>query len=232
MSYLGLDQKPESNNLENNASSLLVRPITVLVVDDHALIRAAISQVLKSQPEVKQVVMAHNYAEADAQVAKLHPDIIWFDLHIAGCNSIEEIHRLRRLSPTSRLMALADVQNEQEAFEAIMAAAQGYRSKQDVDPNEVMTVIHMIYHNEIVLRPTMMTRLVERLRVAAMPLWRSESGSGNHVVLREAKPSELDQLTVRERQVLQLISQGHRDRDIAEGLCISEKTVQKHVQSI
>jgi len=154
------------------------------------------------------------------------------DMHIARSDSIAEIRRLRKLSPDSRIMALADVEDEQEAFAAIMAGAQGYRSKQDVDPSEVMAMIRMICCGEFVLRPALLTRLMQRLRAAAMPLWGSENGPGYRTLLRNMEFNGLAQLTTREREVLQLISQGHRDRDIAEGLGISEKTVQKHVQSI
>jgi DNA-binding NarL/FixJ family response regulator len=201
-------------------------------VDDHALIRAAISQVLTSQPEVRLVATAKNYAEAEQQAAKLYPDIIWLDMHIARGDGIAEIRRLRQLSPNSHIMALADVEDEQEAFAAIMVGAQGYRSKQDVDPDDIMTMIHTICRNEFVLRPVLMARLMQRLRSAALPLWGAKSGPTCRVLLHNGESNGLGQLTTREREILQLISQGYRDRDIAEGLHISEKTVQKHVQSI
>jgi DNA-binding NarL/FixJ family response regulator len=232
MSHTPLDQESEGSFLDNGVSTLLMRSITVLVVDDHALVRAAISHVLTSQPEIKRVVTAQNYAEAREQVAKLYPDIIWLDMHIARSDSIAEIRRLRKLSPDSRIMALADVEDKQEAFAAIMAGAQGYRSKQDVDPSEVMAMIRMICRGEFVLRPALLTRLMQRLRNVAMPFWGSENGPGYRTLLRNTEFNGLAQLTTREREILQLISQGYRDRDIAEGLHISEKTVQKHVQSI
>src|SRR5579884_2147919 len=131
MSYLRLDQLSQSSLTETDPSTPTARPVSVLVVDDHALIRAAMSQLLSSQREIKQVVSSQNYAEAEA--SRLHPDIIWLDMHVAHSDSIAEIHRLRRLSPDSRIVALADVEDEQEAFAAIMAGAQGYRSKQDID---------------------------------------------------------------------------------------------------
>src|SRR5579864_5785789 len=232
MSYLSLDQVSESSLVETNPSAPTVSPISVLVVDDHALIRAAISQVLSVQHEVKLVVSSQNYTEAEAQTSKLRPDIIWLDMHVAHSDSIAEIHRLRRLSPDSRIVALADVEDEQEAFAAIMAGAQGYRSKQEVDFDDIMSMIHALCRGEFVLRPELLTRLMQRLRAAAMPLWGIDNGLGSRVLLRSGNIDRLVHLTTREREVLQLISQGLRDRDIAGGLHISEKTVQKHVQSI
>jgi len=232
MTYLRPNPEPECALLETESSNLLVRPVSILVVDDHALIRKAISQVLASQSEIELVVVAQNYAEAEELTAKMHPDVIWLDMHVTNGDSIAEIRRLRRLSPDSRILALADVEDEQEGFAAIMAGAQGYRSKQDVDPDEIIPMIDMLCHNELVLRPSLLTRVVQRLRTEAMPLWGSERDGGNRKLLREMEYNGLAHLTTREREILQLISQGYRDRDIAEGLHISEKTVQKHVQSI
>jgi two-component system nitrate/nitrite response regulator NarL len=218
--------------MENKAPTVLVRPITVLVVDDHPLVRSAISHALSSQPEIKLVVTVQNYTEAEEQASQLLPDIIWLDMHITHGDSIAEIRFLNKLSPSSRIMVLSDREDEQEAFAAIMMGAQGYRSKQDVDPEEMMTMIHALCRGELVLRPVLLMCLVGRLRSAAMPLWGSESGLGYRTLQPSASLNGLAQLTAREREILQLISQGYRDRDIAKGLCISEKTVQKHVQSI
>jgi len=232
MSHTPPDQPSENAYLDNSVSTLPIRSITVLVVDDHALVRAAISQVLSSQSEIQCVVEAQDYATAQEQVAKLYPAIILLDMHIARSDNIAAIRCLRKLSPDSRIIALADVENEQEAFAAIMAGAQGYRSKQDVDPGDIMAMIQMLCRGELVLRPALMTRLVERLRAAALPLWGTESGGGSRAARSNAELHWLVELTTREREVLQLISQGYRDRDIAQGLHISEKTVQKHVQGI
>jgi DNA-binding NarL/FixJ family response regulator len=232
MHYQLLDQKSAENLVTAENSMSLGEPVSVLVVDDHALIRVAISQVLTPHPEVKLVVTAQDYAGAEEQAAKIFPDIIWLDLRIANADGVAEIRRLRKISPDSRIIALADIEDEQEAFAVIMAGAQGYRSKQDVDPGEIMSMIQMLCQGEFVLRPVLLTRLLQRLRTEAMPLWNFENGSSRRGLLRDVEYNGLSQLTTREREVLQLISQGYRDRDIADGLRISEKTVQKHVQSI
>jgi len=231
MTALCLEQETEQRFPAMNTSTLL-RPITVLIVDDHALVRSAISQALTCQSEVEHVLVAQDYAQAEAQVTEGHPDIIWLDLHVAHCTSNAEIGRLRQLAPAARIMALADVEDEQEAFVAIMAGAQGYRSKQDVDPGEIMTIIHKLCHDEFVLRPELLARLMQRLRTAALPLWGSEHGLGRPPFVATAASPGLAELTLREREVLQLISQGYRDREIAVGLHIAQSTVQKHVQNI
>jgi DNA-binding NarL/FixJ family response regulator len=210
----------------------MMMPITVLIVDDHALVSALISQALTSQPEIKHVVTAQSYAEAERQAVIFSPDLIWLDLHIASFKGIAEIQRLRKLAPAARIVTLADVEDQQEAFAAIMAGAQGYHSKQDLEPGEIIAMIQVLCRGEIVLRPELLTRVMRRLRDAALSLWGSEIGSRPRRFLSHTSLERLAQLTTREREILQLISQGYRDRDIATDLFISEKTVQKHVQSI
>jgi DNA-binding NarL/FixJ family response regulator len=228
-----LDPAPEAKpHVLENETSLVPRPLTVLIVDDHPLVRSALSRALACQLEVEHIILAQDNAEAEQQAAHFHPEIIWLDLHIAHTHGSAEISHLRQLSPASRILALSDVEDEQEAFAAIMAGVQGYRSKEDLDPGEIMPIIHMLCREEFVLAPWLLTRLLQRLRAAALPLWGSEQRSARHPFVRQAASTGLAELTAREREILQSIRQGFRDREIAAGLCISEKTVQKHVQSI
>lgn len=227
MSYLSLDQEAKSGT-HQDGHSMLDRAVTVLVVDDHALVRAVMCQVLTSQPGVERVVSVSNYLDAETEAVQLQPDIIWLDMHIAHSDSVAEVRRLRTLTPHSRIIALADVEDEQEAFAAIMTGAQGYCSKQDVEPGDIISMLQIVCRGELAMRPVLLTRLVQRLRAAALPLWGAENGA----LLRNMEYDGFVQLTTREREILQLLSQGYRDRYIAQGLHISVKTVQKHVQNI
>jgi two-component system NarL family response regulator len=179
MSYLDPAQESDQLFIESTASPL-PGPLTVLIVDDHALVRSAIGQVLAAQSEIEHIIMARNYADAEEQTAQLHPDIIWLDLHVAHVDSSAEIDRLKKLSPASRIIALADVEDEREALAAIMAGAHGYRSKQDVHQDEIMPIIRGLCRNELVLCPKLVMPLIRRLREAALPLWEAESGWNRH----------------------------------------------------
>jgi DNA-binding NarL/FixJ family response regulator len=181
MSYLDPAQESDQLSVES-AASPLPGPLTVLIVDDHALVRSAIGQVLAAQSEIEHIIMARNYADAEEQTAQLHPDIIWLDLHIANADSSAEIERLKKLSPASRIIALADIEDEQEAFAAIMAGAHGYRSKQDVHQDEIMPIIRRLCRNELILCTKLVIPLIRRLRAAALPLWEAESGWNRHSV--------------------------------------------------
>ena len=152
---------------------------------------------------------------------------------MARSDGLAELGRLRKLAPASGIMALTDVEDEQEAFAAIMAGAQGYRSQQDIDPGEIMTMIQMLGRGEFVLRPMLLAHLLEHLRDAAIrPLGTSQNQPDALGLLHNVEPKKLAELTTRGREVLQLINQGFRNRDIAKRLHISEKTVHKHIQSI
>src|SRR5260370_7718302 len=140
MSHLTLAREAENAFLEASTSTVPLRHIIVMVVDDHPLIRSAFGQALTPQPEVKLVVTVHDYTEAEAQVAQLQPDTIWLDMHIAHGDGIAEIHRLRKLYPGSRVIALADVADEQEPFAAIMTDPPARTSHTDGDPAELISI--------------------------------------------------------------------------------------------
>ncbi len=232
MSYLHIEGEANKFPITISNPPLLSQSVTVLVVDNHALVRSAVSQALGSHPEIKLVITAQDYGQAEERATQQKIDVIWLYMHIANKNGISEIRRLRQMAPSAHILALSDEEDEQESFEAIMAGAQGYCSKQDVDIDDIIAIIRKLCRDEFVLSPTLLTRLMQRLRAAAMPLWGSENDLGPRGVMRNGTYDGLAHLTTREREILQLISQGCRDRDIAEGLHISEKTVQKHVQSI
>ena len=232
MSHAGLEQEQVGKYLETKSASTPEKTLTVMIVDDHVLIRQAFVRILSAQSGIERIVVAQDYVEARDQAAKQRPDIIWLDIHTGHADGIAEVSTLRRIVPASRIIILADLEDEQEAFAAVMAGAQGYRSKQDLDESDIASAIPMLYRGEFVLRAPLYARLVQRLRSAALPLWGAENGNRSHPLVRNSRMNGLAQLTAREREILQLISQGYRDHDIAKGLHISEKTVQKHVQSI
>ena len=209
---------------------MLMTETIVLVADTSDHIRTMISRALTSQPAIKLVVTAQNNTEAEKQTAQLFPNIIWLEMSIGQSDGIAEIYRLKKLSPASRILAIADEEDEQQAFAAIMAGAQGYRSKKDIGPDEIISIIKMLLHGEFVLHPALLIRLMQRLRATA--LGGSEHISGSDALQFSREFNALAQLTAREREIFQLISQGYRDRDIARSLHISKKTVLKHVQNI
>jgi len=147
---------------------MLVTNLTVLVVDTHARSRTATSRALTSQPAIKLVVKAQNYTIAEKYTAQLSPDIIWFKLKAGQSDSIAEIYRLKKLSPTSHIMAITAKEDEQEAFAAIIAGAQGYGLLTSNDPDQLIPSIQMLCRGEFALPPNLRMSLMQRLRAAAL----------------------------------------------------------------
>lgn len=154
-----------------------VASLTVLVVDAHAPSRMAISQALTYQPAIKLVATAQNYSVAEKLTAQLSPDIIWLDLNSGQPDGIAEIHRLKKLSAASRIMAITAKEDEQEAFAAILAGAQGYRSQASIDAVQLMSSIQVLCRDEFVFPPKLRKRLLQRLRAAALSGFEEVLGS-------------------------------------------------------
>jgi DNA-binding NarL/FixJ family response regulator len=204
--------------------------VTILVVDARNHVRTAIVYALASQSEPKLVVTAQNYAEAEEQAAQLCPDIVWLEMNIGQADGIAEIRRLKNLSPNSRILAIADEEEEQEAFAAIMAGAQGYRSLGAIDPGEIASLVQVLTRDEYILHPGLLLHLMRRLRATAL----GESGKdpGSSAIQFGWEFNKLALLTARERQIFQSIGQGQSESDIAGSLHISQKSVRRHVRSI
>lgn len=203
-----------------------VNNITVLVVDSRNHISIAIGQMLTPQPPIKLVVTVQNYAEAEEQAAQLCPDIIWLEMNTEQSNGIAEIRRLKNLSPNSRIIAIADEEEEQEAYAAIMAGAQGYGSLGDITPDEITSMVQMLCRDEFILHPKLLLNLMQRLRATALGEF------GSPALQLNGKFNKLAQLTTRERVIFQSIGQGQSENDIARSLHITQNAVRRHVRSI
>lgn len=146
---------------------MLIANITVLVVGAQAYLGAAIGQALHDQPTIK-LVITEDYAEAEKQTAQLYPQIIWLQMNMGHSDGMAEIRRLKQLSPASRLIVLVAEEDEQEAFAALMAGAQGYCSTQQLEPDAILSSIQLLCRDTFVLPPALRVRLLQRLRATAL----------------------------------------------------------------
>lgn len=201
-----------------------------MIVDTQASLGTAITQALTSAPAMKLVVMAQDYAEAEKLVAQLSPAIIWLEINSGHDDAIAEIRRLKEISPISRILVITDKENEQEAFAAIMAGAQGFRSRKTLDPEEIPSLLQMLLHDECVIRPALLLPLMQSLRSVALSL--PEQAADPRPAQFNSSNDERTQLTNRERAIVQFIRQGYRDSDIARLLHLSERAVRRLVQRI
>jgi NarL family two-component system response regulator LiaR len=202
--------------------------IKVLIVDDHAVVRQGLRTFLELQDNVSsddpsalpiQVVgEAANGAEAVKLARDLRPDVVLLDLVMPEMDGIEATPKIIADSPRSRVIILTSFGEEDRVFPAIRAGAQGYLLK-DIAPDDLVQAVRAAHLGQVQLHPDIARTLM--LAVAA----KEQSPAG-----QPAAPFE--ELTERELEVLRLIAGGFNNREIAEKLVISTKTVKTHVSNI
>jgi len=189
-------------------------PITVLIVDDHALVRQGVRAFLETQPGISVVADVGSGAEALQAGEDLAPDVALMDLIMPEMDGVEATRRLKRVSPHTQVIILTSYHQDEHIFPAIRAGAISYLLK-DVDARELAEAIRRAARGEATLHPQVAARVVQEIHGAS---------------LTSANP--FTDLSDRELEVLKLIAAGGSNMEIAERLVISEKTVKSHVSNI
>src|SRR5208283_1958545 len=188
------------------------RPIRVLVIDDHRMLREALRAVFANEDGIE---MAGETADALAGIelaVKTRPDVILLDIELAGISGIQAAYRLRQQAPASKVLILSGHQDEEYVLEAFgNAGAAGYLLKGDEGGAELLSAIRAVAAGKRYISPTVAPIVLDKLRKG------QQDGGGDGGVL-----------TGREREILRLIAQGASIKEIAKTLGISPKTVQVH----
>lgn len=188
-------------------------PITVLLVDDHAVIRQALRMLLESRPEIRVVGDAENGRTAIQAVEKLRPNVVLMDVVMPGLNGIEATRHIRRLARASRVVMLSGFVDEDQLVDALRAGASGYLLKTS-DVAELILAIQTVHRGNTYYS----SQLSDGYDLAEIAFQAHRRGVRNGI----------EMLTNREREVLQLVAEGHSNQSIAEQLRISIKTVEAH----
>jgi two-component system, NarL family, response regulator LiaR len=189
-------------------------PITVLIVDDHLLVRQGVRAFLETQPDIRVLGDAGSGNEAIQLATELVPDVVLMDLVMPGMDGVEATRLLRRASPRSQVLVLTSYHQDEHIFPAIRAGALSYLLK-DVSPVELAEAVRKAARGEAVLHPRIAARVVQELHGA-----------------RTEAFNPFSDLSERELEVLRLIADGMGNGEIAQRLVISEKTVKSHVSNI
>ena len=185
--------------------------IRILLVDDHTILREGIRSLLEMQADFEVVAEAENGRQAVDLVRQLKPDVVLMDIAMPLLNGIHATEQIRRETRCSHILILSQHESEEYIRRALAAGASGFLLK-DTDTTELVNAIRAVYRGESILSPA-----VTRLVIEDYLRW------------GDIQPADTsDGLTPREREVLQLIAEGYTNKQIAEILCISIKTVQAH----
>ncbi len=192
-------------------------PVRILLVDDHAVVRAGLRMLLAADPELQIVGEAENGAQALQLTEDLEPDVVLMDISMPDMNGIEATRRIKERQPDVAVLALTMHEDDQYFFEMLAAGAAGYVPKRAA-PNDLISAIHAVQKGGVFLFPSVARALVHDY------LQRSTHAGD--------VGRSFDALTDREREVLTLIAQGLSNQDIADQLVISAKTVNRHRENI
>ncbi len=192
----------------------MAESITVLIVDDHKVVRQGVRAFMDTQPDITVVGEAESGEEAIRLVEEHAPDVIIVDLVMPGMDGVEVTRLVKQASPRTQAIVLTSYHQDEHIFPAIRAGALSYLLK-DVGPGELAEAVRKAADGEAVLHPRVASRVVQELHGA-----------------RQDTPNPFTELSERELEVLCLIADGLNNADIAKKLVISEKTVKSHVSNI
>ena len=187
---------------------------TIVIVDDHALFRAGVRAEVEGLLEV--VGEAGAVEEAVRVIGELRPDVVLLDVHMPGGGGVEVIRQVARTSPAQRFLALSVSDAAEDVIAVVRAGARGYVTKSISGP-ELAEAVTRVREGDAVFSP----------RLAGFVL----DAFAGEVEAAEVDP-ELDQLTMREREVLRLIARGYMYKEVALNLGISARTVEAHVSAV
>jgi DNA-binding NarL/FixJ family response regulator len=188
-----------------------IKPVRVILADDHTLVRAGIRALLEKLPEVTVLAEAGNGREA-LELVRIHkPDVVLMDITMPGLNGLEAATRMAREFPGVRVIILSMHNNEEYYWRALKTGAAGYLLKKAATA-ELAVALQRVVHGEIYLSREISSRLLKKFPLQEIA----------------GKKSPFEQLTGRQREILQLIAEGQNTKEIAEILKVSPKTVEYH----
>ncbi|WP_324715664.1 response regulator transcription factor [Carboxydochorda subterranea] len=190
------------------------RQVRILVADDHEVVRIGLRSLLERIPEFAVVGEADTGSRAVELTDSLQPDVVVMDIRMPELNGVEACRRIKERHPGVKVIMLTSYPDDEAVFGAVMAGASGYVLK-EVNSMDLVDAIRTVARGESLLDPSVTGKLLDRVR---------------NMTAEEAQPHE--KLNPQERRILALIAEGKTNREIAETLYLSEKTVRNYVSMI
>jgi len=184
----------------------------VLVADDHAIVRQGLRAILDTEPDIEVVGEAADGREAVRKALALHPDVVVMDVSMPRMNGLEATARIAKASASVKIVALTMHSSEEYVYSLLKAGARGYLLKESVS-SDLIEAIRAVQAGGTYLHPSISTKIVD----GYLKKKHTRAGGGM-----------MDVLSAREREILQLIAEGHTNKEIAGLLVLSVKTIENH----
>jgi DNA-binding NarL/FixJ family response regulator len=189
--------------------------IRVLVADDQSMVRAGFRMLLAGEPDIDVVAEASTGVEAVQKAARFDATVVLMDIRMPELDGLEATRRIVKADPAARILILTTFDLDEYIYEALRAGASGFVLKDD-PPEQLIAAVRTVAAGDALLSPTVTKRVINQF--TRIP--------------RASPPQELDDLTVREREIFRLIADGLSNAEIAQELFISETTVKTHITHI
>ncbi|MFP4589263.1 MAG: response regulator [Candidatus Acetothermia bacterium] len=185
--------------------------VKLVIVDDHRVVRSGVKALIATEPDLEVIGEAADGREAVAKIKSRNPDVVLMDLVMPERDGVEATKEIVKLNHAPEILILTSFSEEERIIQAIKAGASGYLIK-DASPEELIQAIKDVYRGESTLDPKVAGTVIRSVQI------KSEDSS--------------EELTDREVEVLKFLAKGLSNDDIADKLCISERTVRSHVSNI
>jgi two-component system, NarL family, response regulator DevR len=191
------------------------RRLRVMLVDDHEVVRSGLKSMLQAQPDITVVAEAGSVTDAVQQAAAVRPDVVVMDVRLTDGSGIEATREIRAQRPETKVLMLTSFADDEALFASIMAGASGYVLKQ-IRGGDLVRGIRTVGSGQSLLDPSVTAAVLDRLR------------RGKHLMRDE----KLARLSAQEERILQLVAEGHTNKQIGDRLRLAEKTVKNYVSTI
>ena len=198
--------------------------IRILIAEDHALVRRGTAVLLATEPDMEVVGQACDGIEAVAMAEQLRPDVVLMDLHMPRQSGVAATREITRALPGTQVLVLTTLDDDESVFEAVRAGAHGYLLK-DVTEQELLDTIRALRRGESRLTPQIARKVMDQFRLL------SGTATTTSPPALEPEPN-IEALTDKEEKILQLITDGLSNRQIAAAMFLAEGTVKNYVSRI